>query len=191
MKGNIEGERERWSAGGTEGGWRERERERECKYLFADIRDRGNRHLRQKCPARKQASNSELYAYSSGSGIYVYSTRKKASGSGIYGGHVGCDATERSTEDVSSLMLTCAAGASLRDNCEDPKLHSWRMCAASFGNVTALEGLHVTEKCRDRSTHAPGMRPGILTITFLRDFLARQHALRRVGRVGKVGRVGR
>jgi len=29
-----------------------------------------------------------------------------------------------------------------------------------FGTVTALEGLHVTGKC---STHAPGMRPGIIT----------------------------
>ena len=33
------------------------------------------------------------------------------------------------------------------------------------GNVTALEGSHVTKKYRDRSiiTHALGMRPGILT----------------------------
>ena len=34
-----------------------------------------------------------------------------------------------------------------------------------FGNVTALGGLHVAGKCRDRSMqHTCSMRPGILTL---------------------------
>ena len=48
-----------------------------------------------------------------------------------------------------------------------------------FGNVTTLEGLHVTGKYRDRGTHAPGMRPGILSgygedTAMTEEMLARQ-----------------
>jgi len=46
-----------------------------------------------------------------------------------------------------------------------------------FGNVTALVGLHVTGKYRTDacSKHAPGMRPGILTIIVDQDLFNETH----------------